>query len=67
MFYHHGMTDENSKPAKDNRTVIPAAIRLPPLAESVRESQELVRQYIPAERNLVDELLAERRQDASQE
>jgi AbrB family looped-hinge helix DNA binding protein len=42
-------------------------VRLLTQAESVRRAQELVRQYIPAERKLVDELIAERRQEAGQE
>ena len=40
------------------------AARLLTQTESVRRAQELVRQYIPAERKLVDELIAERRQEA---
>ena len=40
------------------------AVRLLTQTESVRRAQELVRQYIPAERKLVDELIAERRQEA---
>ena len=43
------------------------AVRLLTQAASVRQAQELVRQYIPAERKLVDELIAERRQETGQE
>ncbi len=36
-------------------------VRLLTQAEAVRQAQQLVRQYIPQERSLVEELLAERR------
>ena len=41
--------------------------RLLTQAEAVRRAQALVRQYVSPERKLVDELLAERRQEVTQE
>lgn len=38
-------------------------VRLLTQAEAVRQAQALVRQHVPAERRLVDELLAERREE----
>jgi AbrB family looped-hinge helix DNA binding protein len=42
-------------------------VRLLTQTEAVKQAQALVRQYIPAERSLVDELLAERREEAAGE
>ena len=39
-------------------------VRLLTQADAVRQAQSLVRQYIAPERQLVDELLAERRREA---
>jgi bifunctional DNA-binding transcriptional regulator/antitoxin component of YhaV-PrlF toxin-antitoxin module len=35
--------------------------------QAIQRAQELVRQYVPAERSLVDELLGERRAEAARE
>ena len=42
-------------------------VRLLTQAEAIKQAQKLVRQYIPAERSLVEELLAERRTEADKE
>ncbi len=42
-------------------------VRLLTQAEAVRQAQALVRQKVPASRSLVEELLAERREEASRE
>jgi bifunctional DNA-binding transcriptional regulator/antitoxin component of YhaV-PrlF toxin-antitoxin module len=42
-------------------------IHIKTLAQSVREAQELFRQYIPAGVSLVDELSRERREEAARE
>jgi hypothetical protein len=42
-------------------------VRLLTQAEAVRQAQALVRQQIPASRSLVEELLAERREEAGRE
>lgn len=42
-------------------------VRLLTQADAVKQAQKLVRQYIPAERSLVEELLAERRTEADKE
>jgi hypothetical protein len=34
---------------------------------AIRRAQALVRQYVPAERSLVDELIADRRAEAARE
>jgi AbrB family looped-hinge helix DNA binding protein len=40
-------------------------VRLLAQAEAVRQAQALVRQQVPAERSLVDELIAERREETA--
>ena len=45
----------------ENVTTVP---KLSP-QEAVKNAQAIVRQYVPAERSLVDELIAERRQEAA--
>jgi AbrB family looped-hinge helix DNA binding protein len=42
-------------------------VRLLTQIEAVKQAQALVRQHVPAERSLVDELLAERRLEAAGE
>lgn len=42
-------------------------VRLLTQAEAVRQAQQLVRLQVPAERSLVEELLAERREEAARE
>ncbi len=42
-------------------------VRLLTQAEAVRQAQALVRQQVPASRSLVEELLAERREEAGRE
>ena len=42
-------------------------VRLLTQADAIRQAQQLVRKYVPAERSLVDELLAERRDAAAAE
>jgi AbrB family looped-hinge helix DNA binding protein len=42
-------------------------VRLLPQAEAIKQAQQLVRQHVPAERSLVDELLAERREEGAGE
>lgn len=42
-------------------------VRLLTQAEAVKQAQQLVRKYVPAKRSLVDELLAERREEAGRE
>ncbi len=42
-------------------------VRLLTQAEAVRQAQALVRQHVPANRSLVEELLAERREEAASE
>jgi AbrB family looped-hinge helix DNA binding protein len=43
-------------------------LRVRPYREAIREAQAIIRQYIPdAERSLVDELIAERRNEAKRE
>ena len=42
-------------------------LRLITRRQAVKEAQELVRQYIPEGRSLVDELIAERRSEATRE
>jgi AbrB family looped-hinge helix DNA binding protein len=39
-------------------------VRLMTQAEAIRQAQALVRQHVPEERSLVEELLAERREEA---
>jgi len=39
-------------------------VRLLTQAEAIRQAQALVRQHVPEERSLVEELLAERREEA---
>jgi len=45
----------------ENVTTVP---KLSP-QEAVKNAQAIVRQYVPAERSLVDELIAERRREAA--
>lgn len=42
-------------------------IRILPSKNVVRRAQELVRQYIPSDRKLVDELIKDRRKEAAHE
>ncbi len=42
-------------------------VRLMTQAEAIRQAQQLVRQQIPANHSLVEELLAERREEAGRE
>ena len=42
-------------------------VRLLTQREAVRQTQQLVRKYVPADRSLVEELLAERREEAGRE
>ncbi len=42
-------------------------IRILPSKNIVRRAQELVRQYIPSDRKLVDELIKDRRKEAAHE
>lgn len=42
-------------------------VRLLTQADAIKQAQQLVRQHVPAERSLVDELLAERREEAAAE
>lgn len=42
-------------------------VRLFTLDRAIRRAQELVRQYIPEDRSLSDELIAERRAEAARE
>ena len=42
-------------------------VRLLTQAEAIRQAQQLVRQQVPADRSLVEELLAERRKEAASE
>lgn len=42
-------------------------VRLLTQADAIKQAQQLVRKYVPAERSLVDELLAERREEAAAE
>lgn len=42
-------------------------LRITSAHEAIRRAQELVRQYVPAERSLVAELIAERRDEAARE
>lgn len=42
-------------------------VRLLTQADAIKQAQALVRQHVPAERSLVDELLAERRIEAAGE
>lgn len=42
-------------------------VRLLTQAEAIKQAQQLVRQHVSAERSLVDELLAERREEAAGE
>ena len=43
------------------------AVRIYTVRAAIRHAQELVRQYIPEDRSLVDELIAERRAEAERE
>lgn len=43
------------------------AVRIYTLREAIRHAQELVRKYVPADRSLADELIAERRAEAERE
>ena len=43
------------------------AVRIYTVREAIRHTQELVRTYIPEDRSLVDELIAERRPEANRE
>jgi AbrB family looped-hinge helix DNA binding protein len=45
----------------------PSEVRLLPRRAAVRQSQALVRKYIPADAKLVEELVRIRRQDAARE
>lgn len=42
-------------------------LRILSVRQAVRRAQEIVRKYIPAERSLVDELIAERRRETELE
>ncbi len=42
-------------------------VRLLTQADAIKQAQQLVRQHVSAERSLVDELLAERREEAAAE
>ena len=42
-------------------------VRLLTQADAIKQAQQLVRRLVPAERSLVDELLAERREEAAAE
>ena len=42
-------------------------VRLLTQTEAVRQAQQLVRKYVPVDRSLVEELLAERREEAGRE
>jgi AbrB family looped-hinge helix DNA binding protein len=42
-------------------------VRLLTQTEAVKQAQQLVRKHIPSNRSLVEELLAERREEASRE
>ncbi len=42
-------------------------VRLFTIDEAIRRAQEIVRQYVPEGRSLVDELIAERRAEAARE
>lgn len=42
-------------------------LRIRSIRESVRHAQAIIRQYIPEGRSLVDELIAERREEAERE
>lgn len=43
------------------------AVRIYTIREAIRRAQELVSKYIPADRSLADELIAERRAEAERE
>jgi bifunctional DNA-binding transcriptional regulator/antitoxin component of YhaV-PrlF toxin-antitoxin module len=61
--------DEVALRMKDHQLIVslPQQATKPALVgeEAVRYAQAMVRQYIPAGRSLVDELIAERRQEAA--
>ncbi len=42
-------------------------LRILTLQEALRQAQQLVRQYVPEEESMVDELIAERRAEADHE
>jgi AbrB family looped-hinge helix DNA binding protein len=42
-------------------------LRLLTLRQAIRDAQELIGRYVPAERSLVDELIEERRREAADE
>lgn len=42
-------------------------VRIRTVDQAIRRAQELVRRYVPADRSLVDELIAERRLEAERE
>ena len=42
-------------------------LRIVPQAEAIRRVQELVARYVPKDRSLADELIAERRAEAARE
>ncbi len=42
-------------------------VRMLTQAEAVKQAQQLVRQYVAADRSLVEELLAERREETGQD
>jgi AbrB family looped-hinge helix DNA binding protein len=42
-------------------------VRLLTQTDAIKQAQQLVRQHVPAERSLVDELIAERREEATGE
>lgn len=42
-------------------------VRLLTQTEAVRQAQQLVRKYVPVDRSLVEELLAERREEVGRE
>jgi len=45
----------------------PSEVRLLPRREAVRQSQAIVREHIPADRQLADELIRTRRREAGRE
>jgi AbrB family looped-hinge helix DNA binding protein len=47
--------------------IVDGEIRLTPLDEAIRRAQALIRKHVPADVSLVDELIAERRAEATRE
>lgn len=47
--------------------VVDGQIQLTPLDEAIRRAQALIRKHVPADVSLVDELIADRRAEASRE